>query len=117
MTAELVYCTAWYDGPIAGLARVDDRLCWFNGDPFEHRWTLYALTAEQLAAELDRKAEFEAQAGTHWSFDVPRAERVQRSQESQRAYFASQVPAVRPYAQAGNALGEITAWTNSLKRY
>lgn len=113
--AQLVWVTAWYDGPVNGLARRDGELAWFSGDPYAQRWTLYRLTADDAARLLADQARFEQLVGTHWSFDVPVDERAQRPRDLQRAYFAGVDADARPAFRASlscpsRQITQIEAW-------
>lgn len=118
---EIIWVTNWYDGPISGLARLNERTVWFDGDPYAGSWSLYALQSEEVAAELEAKSRFEELVGTHWSFDVPAEQRVQRPRESQRAYF-DENPSGRSMARASRyclpdrLLCTISGWTVAPRR-
>jgi hypothetical protein len=121
LSAELLFPTAYYDGPICGLAVTDQEVVWFSGDPYEGRWTLYRLTAEDRQHELDAKRRFESEVGTHWSYDIAPEDRVQRPRVRQLAYFRTVDPdrlreRAERYEDEKRAIGEITRFTNSLRR-
>jgi hypothetical protein len=117
--AHLVWVVDWFDGPIEGLARRCEggELVWFRGDPDEEVWTLYRLTAEEQAAESRAQRHFEAEVGTHWSFEVPVEELAQRPRERRKAYYAEldrdelQVRAAA-YVDVSRAIGQVTGWAN-----
>ncbi len=89
-TADLLWVTLWYDGPLAGLCTYKGQTCWFTADgegDVPDVWGLYQLADDQLAAVMKDKAEFEELVGTRWSYDVPRSMRAARPQETHAQYY------------------------------
>jgi hypothetical protein len=119
---EIIFCSSYYDMPLAGLARHQNAFCWFAGDYDTGTYTLYSLDEQAVAEELENKRDFEELVGTHWSFDVPREERVQRARELQAQYYEKHKmqdthERIASRAVPENKLGEFESFANSLRRY
>jgi hypothetical protein len=118
----IVFCTSYYDMPLAGLCRHNGQLCWFIGDYDTGTYTLYRLSEAEQTLEQAHQALFEELVGTHWSYEVPREERVQRPRELQRKFYERpERQAVqerqKQYVTDDGLLGQFTKFANSLQRH
>lgn len=95
---QLVFISSYFDGPIEGLVKYRGQIVRFVAEPetlFTEnvRYRIEQLSQEELQYELEQKALFEREVGTHWSFDELTGQPLPRwlaDVERTNAYFDSQ---------------------------
>lgn len=65
---QLVWVCSYYDGPLAGICRVNGELMRFERGYRAVKYRVFRLSAAQKALWLLRKWLFEACVGEHWSY-------------------------------------------------
>lgn len=95
---QLLFIASYYDGPIEGLAKYRGQIVRFVVEPEtlftgKELYRIEKLSEEELQYELEEKALFEREVGTHWSFDEVSGEPLPRwlaDEQSCKAYFNKQ---------------------------
>lgn len=109
---RLLWCFDFWDEPINGLCRWEDRKCWFemcDADendlpaPVQRRYLVLELTAQQLAEEERWHELFREKVGTHCDFEESHPE--VKAVELHKHFYEAYKNRVKPDYSKNRILG------------
>jgi hypothetical protein len=86
----------YWDGPLSGMGMIDGELVYFQcedqDDELNRSYGIYRLTAEQLAQEEERHADFNRLVGTYWDWSLPASLRSYKPRDTHGEFYEKHPP-------------------------